>query len=222
MNLQDYAPYYIGCPCLNTWFPADHSCYNSGWKLQGFQVTSVKPCLLESDTDYTWSDSVKLVLRRVEDMTEEEAIEVHREATKTPFLPADKDEYDVTYVKSKAEICSIQVVDLRMPKMHTNINIEGDVLVYIHEHNEEPKICERVANQHHITHYLLTHHFDLFGLIDAELAVDAKALKEHTADNSDDNEPPMCHWCHGTGENTSGTSYCRDCKGTGVQGKNRR
>lgn len=71
-----------------------------------------------------------------------------------------------------------EVVDLRMPSMYTNINIEGDVLVYVHETNEEPKICERVANQHHITHYLLRQQFDLFGLIPAGLAIDAKTVKQ--------------------------------------------
>jgi hypothetical protein len=121
---------------------------------------------------------VKLVLRRLEDMTEDEAIAVHRKATKTPFLTADKDEYDVTYIKDNRDVCSIQVVDLRMPKMYTNINIEGDVLVYIHEQNENPKICERVANQNHITHYLLQNHFDVFGLIDAGLAIDAKNITQ--------------------------------------------
>lgn len=177
MNLRDYAPYYIGTPCYNTWFPPDHDEYNAGWVLKGFRTTSEKCYMLESELDITWTDSIKPILRRLEDMTEEEAIAVHREATKTPFLPADKDEYDVTYIKSKGDVCAIQVVDLRMPKMYTNINTEGDVLIYVHETNEEPKICERVANQHRITHYLIQQCFDLFGLIDAGLGIDAKTVK---------------------------------------------
>lgn len=51
------------------------------------------------------------------------------------------------------------------------------------------------------------------------IAIDSKTLNEHTNENNQDNEPPMCHWCNGTGENTSGTGSCRDCKGTGVQVK---
>jgi len=30
-------------------------------------------------------------------------------------------------------------------------------------------------------------------------------------------EPPLCHWCNGTGENRWGTGACRDCGGMGVE-----
>jgi hypothetical protein len=161
MKLINYLHYYIGC---------DYWTNNS----QGNLNAKTLPDVIDMCER---GKGVQLHLRRLEDMTEEEAIAVHREATKTPFLPANKDEYDVTYIKDKRDVCSIQVVDLRMPKMYTNINIDGDVLVYIHEQNNNPKICERVANQNHITHYLLQNHFDLFGLVDAGLAIDAKTIK---------------------------------------------
>lgn len=172
MELKDYLHYYIGCKAITT----DD---NEQAELVG--VSDDNAHIVHDGTgSYGTCDitGVKPLLRRLEDMTEAEAIAVHREATKTPFLPADKDEYDVSYIKDKGEVCSIQVVDLRMPKMYTNINIEGDVLVYVHETNEEPKICERVANQHHITHYLLRHGFDLFGLIPAGLAINAKTVEQ--------------------------------------------
>jgi hypothetical protein len=172
MKLQDYIHYYHGCDFIANGMRYKVACIDK--RIKG---TRFNPFGREVWNDFELH-KIKPILRRLADMTEEEAVRVHREATKTPFLPADKDEYDVTYIKDKGEVCSIQVVDLRMPKMHTNINIEGDVLVYIHEHNEEPKICERVANQHHITHYLLTQHFDLFGLIDAGLAIDEKTLTQ--------------------------------------------
>lgn len=161
MELKDFLHYYMGATFWTN---------NSEGEVNPETLRFIYP-MIEKNKD------VKLVLRRLEDMTEEEAITVHREATKTPFLPADKDEYDVTYIKDKGKVCSIEVVDLRMPSMYTNINIEGDVLVYVHETNEEPKICERVANQHHITHYLLRQQFDLFGLIPAGIATDAKTVK---------------------------------------------
>lgn len=181
MQLQDYLHYYIGCKVEKD---SDALDYPTIKGIHGDRVMISEYRYKTPHCDgvfarpemYQYIGFIKPILRRLEDMTEEEAIKVHREATKTPFLPADKDEYDVTYIKDKGDICSIQVVDLRMPKMYTNINVEGDVLVYIHEQNEEPKICERVANQHHITHYLLRQGFDLFGLISAGLAIDAKTL----------------------------------------------
>jgi len=192
MKLQDYIMYYIGCDVIidqgtkkedrgklmgGTFIP--NSINQIYYYIQTAEMRE------NEDEDFTmpYNDDadeparIKPILRRLSDMTEEEAIRVHREATKTPFLPADKDEYDVTYIKDKSEVCSIEVVDLRIPNTYTNINIEGNVLVYMHEHNKEPKICERVANQNHITHYLLQQQFDLFNLIDAGLAFDAKTIQ---------------------------------------------
>lgn len=179
MELKDYLHYYIGCRVQAAPYGGQQKRYEYG-KLVGIgihDVVNIKFDTWQSVADVS-TFCVKPILRQLEDMTEGEAVMVHREATKTPFLPADKDEYDVTYIKDKGEVCSIQVIDLRMPTIYTNINIEGDVLVYVHEVNEEPKICERVANQHHITHYLLRQGFDLFGLIDAGLAIDAKTVKQ--------------------------------------------
>lgn len=176
MNIKDYIHYYIGQK-----FIAEYKLYTM--HRVDYHHSEVVRGIRISDAGFErWNEfapnEIKLILRRLEDMTEEEAIAVHREATKTPFLPADKDEYDVTYIKDKGDLCSIQVVDLRIPKIYTNINIEGDVLTYVHEQNEEPKIVERVSNQHHITHYLLKQGFDLWGLIDAGLAVDAKRVNQ--------------------------------------------
>lgn len=76
MNLKDYAHYYIGQPCLNTWFPSDHDAYDAGWNLTGFHASRVKPFGLENETDKTWTDSIVLKLRRLESMTEEERVEI--------------------------------------------------------------------------------------------------------------------------------------------------
>lgn len=131
-DIKDYAHYYIGQPCLNTWFPADHDAYNAGWVLVGFNETSIKPFGLENETDSTWTDSIKPILRRLEDMTEEERQVVHN-----------------------------------MGKLYMN-----------HKDHTLPSYSLSkmwAANQ---THYLLKQGFDLFGLIDAGLAVDAKTLNQ--------------------------------------------
>jgi hypothetical protein len=78
-KLLDYAAYYIGCPCVNTWFPEDHDCYNAGWKLDGVRLSSIKPYILENATDTTSTNSIKFILRKLESITEVEAKEMQNE-----------------------------------------------------------------------------------------------------------------------------------------------
>ncbi len=162
-KLSDYIHYYIECRIQRTSRSGEYQ-----------NTVNLDPNEYYRINQETYPYSIKPILRRLEDMTVEEAIQLYREATKTH---SDKDEYDVTFIKDKGKLCSIQVGDLGMAKMYMNINIEGDVLVYIHDNDSDPKIVERVANQHLITHYLLSKHFDLFGLIDSNCAVDYKTLK---------------------------------------------
>lgn len=72
MKLQDYAHYYIGASCFNTWFTPDHDAYDAGWKLSGIRTDNEKCYMLENETDVTWVDRIALKLRRLEDMTEED------------------------------------------------------------------------------------------------------------------------------------------------------
>lgn len=141
MKLQDYAPYYIGSPCLNTWFPADHDCYNAGWKLIGIETTSFKPYILESDTESTRADLIKLVLRSLEDMTKGEAIDFMT-SVKPGAQYIDHNKYAVLF-KSQGSM--------------------GDISF---THGPPAGF-----------HYLLQQGFDLFGLIPAGLAVDAKTIQ---------------------------------------------
>lgn len=76
-NLKDYAAYYLGCRCLNTWFPVGHAMYDNEWKLDGYREHSPKPYLLGNTEDETWTDSIKLVLRKITAMTEEEKNAYH-------------------------------------------------------------------------------------------------------------------------------------------------
>lgn len=72
MKLQDYAQYYLGCRCLNTWFPENHPEYNNNWNLVGVCVKHGKPFKLENDDSDTATDSIKLILRTVDSMTRNE------------------------------------------------------------------------------------------------------------------------------------------------------
>lgn len=78
MKLQDYIQYYVGCQCLNTWFPEGHPEYNRGWVLRSYRSIGVNPYGLETEFgEYiTSTDSIKLILRKLSDMTNEEEKEL--------------------------------------------------------------------------------------------------------------------------------------------------
>lgn len=158
-HLKHYAAYYINCPCLNTWFTPEHDAYNAGWKLQGFRADNERCYMLGNETEVTWTDSIKLVLRRLEDMTEEEAIElVSQVVHKDEFINVS------TYRHNFTNDLMVQW-GLLTPMERAN-----DVEYYFNATGERSWSSAQ-------THYLLQHHFDLFGLIDDELAVDAKSVE---------------------------------------------
>lgn len=76
INIQDYIHYYIGCRCFNTWYPEDHPEYDRGWYLRTFRtaIDTVNPYGLATESlEYlTGTDSIKLILRKLEDITQEE------------------------------------------------------------------------------------------------------------------------------------------------------
>lgn len=129
MKLQDYAPYYIGCRCINTWFPEGHKEYNKGWVLSGYcqlYDNGGKPFFLESENEVTWTDSIKLILRKLEDITNEEC------------------------------------------------EMYNQIFYTMHSIN---KVQDQMKTGAALTDYLLKTGFDLFGLIEAGLAIDSKTLK---------------------------------------------
>lgn len=76
-NIKDYLHYYLGCECVHTFVPEDHPQYDNGWRLVSIQSRSEKPYELDNGIHYTWTDSIKPKLRKLESMTEEELQERH-------------------------------------------------------------------------------------------------------------------------------------------------
>lgn len=172
MNIKDYAHYYIGQPCFNTWFPADHEAYNAGWKLTGIQSTSVRPFGLENETDKTWTESIMLVLRRLEDMMEEEAITIARLC----FFDRDKGYPDSDFKARKVGIGSEKpsTYEVRIDNdWYDEVIKIGFITGNIWRCNGS---IEHLHNQSQVFHYRIKQGFDLFGLIPAGLAIDIKTL----------------------------------------------
>lgn len=72
-NIKDFIHFYLGCECVHAFVPEDHPQYDNGWKLVSIQSQSEKPYELDNDTDYTWTDSVKPKLRKLESINREES-----------------------------------------------------------------------------------------------------------------------------------------------------
>jgi hypothetical protein len=141
MKLQDYIHYYLGCRVKATPYGGQANKWEEGSivGLNIHNVAHVKFDNWQSIADVTMS-CIKPILRRLEDMTEEEA---------RGFL---------NHAKPYAEYIA---------------------------HNEHAVIWQSQGSRSEIWllfgppagfHYLLKQHFDLFGLIDAQLAVDAKTI----------------------------------------------
>ena len=77
-KLQDYIHFYIGCKCVITWFPDSHEQYSRDWQLVAFRLNTPKPYCLENEEDSIWTDSIKPILRHLEDITNEECEEYNR------------------------------------------------------------------------------------------------------------------------------------------------
>src|SRR5882672_10792825 len=75
-KLLDYIHYYIGCRCLNTWFPESHPEYNNNWTLVGVCIKHGKPYKLENDDSDTGTNSIKPILRKINSMSWDEWSEV--------------------------------------------------------------------------------------------------------------------------------------------------
>jgi hypothetical protein len=139
LNFKDYAGCYIGCKCFNTWFPEGDKPRNYNWVLAGFRVDNEKHYLLENDSHFTWTDSIKPILRKVEDITDEECLMVHKIS---PFWAEGTSE---KYIRDRLYLISQRIMHLHLTPQ--------------------------------VFHYLLQQWFDLFGLVDAGLALDSKTIK---------------------------------------------
>lgn len=184
MELKDVIHYYIGCRCFNTWFPEGHKELNKGWVLSGYcqlYADGGKPFLLESENEVTWTDSIKPILFRLEDMTEQQMIGLLQSMVPANMDDKPKDEdYDLEMFYNDDGLMVDGDVSVganytcRCYEGQIGIKKCGSIILF-----EEGKDVTRneLTNTPMAFHYLLTQHFDLFGLIDAGIAIDSKTLK---------------------------------------------
>ena len=85
-NIKYYIQHYIGCRCLNTWFTPEHEKYNAGWVPKAYELDCPRPYLLDNGMFHTFTDSIKPILRQMQDMTDEDWRTVVRNIKKDPML----------------------------------------------------------------------------------------------------------------------------------------
>lgn len=168
MKLQDYLHYYYNGQCLEA------------IKVPG-QELRFDTAMVTTRTLFNVQaglSEVKLVLRRLEDMTEDEMIELFQ--SMVPDDMEDKpanDEFAVNVFRGDGGNLVDENVAIgaeyscRCFEGQLTIKKCGTICAYDEAGDEE-----ELVNAPRAYHYLLQQSFDLFGLIDAGLAIDLKTL----------------------------------------------
>jgi hypothetical protein len=167
MKLKDYLHYYL---YGKIWEAGVTTCTLMGIGDSYYTIKTKQGTMLTLSNQA----EIKLVLRKLEDMAEAEALHIGKLA----FFDRDMKYPDSDYKMKKTgitiELPSAYAVSINNDWFEKEIRIgfnTGNIWYSGGESNE------RVNNQPQIFHYLLTQHFDLFNLIDAGLAIDAKTIK---------------------------------------------
>jgi hypothetical protein len=105
LNFKDYAPYYIGCKCFNTWFPKGADMYDNDWVLKGYHAGYPKPYCLDNKEEETWTDSIKPILRKLWDMTDEDCWQIDK--LDSMWVPNTSTEYKTNRLYLYREKCIV-------------------------------------------------------------------------------------------------------------------
>lgn len=164
MKLQDYLHYYLGCKMIRS----------SHWEPQN------EPYILHFEVI---KEAVEFgdrpILRRLEEMTEKEMIAMIQATVPDDmeFKPVD-DEYVINmFYGDGGNLVDERVavgaeISLRCFSGQVCIWKCGTLYLYDDAGDEQFRVNDPKA-----FHYLLQQQFDLFGLIDAGVAIDAKTIK---------------------------------------------
>lgn len=159
---------YLGRECM---IEANEGNKETVLKLMAVNITGYA---FFDDSEYTEDpiaiEFVKPILRRLEDMAEEEALEFTKYLYGKMFGLADEIKDSISVLSDSADqigwICSGH------EKERIGITIEVDRGIELSLDGDKMKV-----NQFDCIALLLSKHFDLFGLIDSGEAIDQKTLK---------------------------------------------
>lgn len=172
MNIKDFLRYYIGCRVLvndkdlGTFLGAalvpnevDQIYYDI--HLDEWPEGEIMPF----NDDMSEDCRIKPILRRLEDMTEEERKHIWLMLVKRPFPSSGNTCWFDETSRLAKRCCMMSGVDRVGIEMNGHVWWDCD-------------LSPQKYNPHFVTHYLLKRGFDLFGLCDAGLAIDSKTVNQ--------------------------------------------
>jgi hypothetical protein len=171
MKLQDYAHYYLGCKVAKDSDALDYPILKG---IHGDRVMVSEYRYKTPNCDgvftrpemYHYVGFVKPILRRLQDMTRDEMRAIWMIIFSREFRENGRIEWHEKETHSSCKRwCMISGVE------RVGIELNGNVWA-------DSGLSNYKFNPHLITHYLLTQHFDLFGLIDTGLAIDAQTINQ--------------------------------------------
>jgi hypothetical protein len=177
-NIRDYIHHHLGCEC-------EIDGLNGIYKLTGVSYDGTQNLWWAyfdgSEVSYALFEDVKLILRRLSDMTEEEAKEVAYcagiNASGHDVLLVDKNNPKQWIVWNSTDYYDID--DAENNDGIIIIDFTHPFGIYKGYENESYPVPE-FLDQANVMRFLLLRGFDLFELIDSNLAIDRATLKENT------------------------------------------
>jgi|SRR6185503_12902026 len=176
-EIKDYLHLYLGAKMLVEII--DHEGYN--WSKP--RETAIDAHALSELYRTVWRNPTP-ILRPLSDMTEEVAVCV----AKLIYSPNGTDyvfsfqPYDAKMYEDAAELVRVRFKGAVFADKIENLMVEiyKDFSCYSFYCREDGAHSLPMRNQHEITRYLLSKHFDLFGLIEAGLALDKTKINSQT------------------------------------------
>lgn len=174
-KIEDYLPLYLGCEVFGTYDDASGSkgyltgVTNGGIECE-IQFILEDGINVEEEPQFNEAKEVKLAIRKVSEMKLEEMKELWKVVFNREFgRNGEVGFYDSLAKESKPNDISRWVLWSGVERL--GIQFDGKIWA-------DSDLGKWDYNQHEVTRWLLSKHFDLFGLIPAGLAIDATTLKK--------------------------------------------
>lgn len=103
-KLQDYIHFYLGQPCVNSWFPPTHDMYDNGWVFRSMDIDSKKPYRLDSGESYTWTADIKPRLRPLSDMKNADALKMYEQLFDEEAYRGRSEEFKINFVVLQVDL----------------------------------------------------------------------------------------------------------------------
>lgn len=177
MELKDFLHYYIGCRVdkdpMALDYPTIKGIHGDRVMISEYRYkTPHADGVFTRPEMYQYSGFVKPLLRRLEDMTEEEALHlagIYSGAEKIKQTTGTVSNFFYFF-------CEFKYGEKGVSELMVMHNGEAWYQSYFDKRPKRGK-GHNIINQFAAAHYLLSKGFDIFGLISAGLAIDAKTVK---------------------------------------------